>query len=94
MPDVDDLMDIPLSDEAWHRVSHLLPHDQTHRFGRAARDPRDVLNGILWVVTRKEKWARLPPDFPPSQTCYIKWVQWRRAGIMSRILSELEVEEP
>ncbi|MFM0047816.1 transposase [Paraburkholderia sediminicola] len=86
------MIDIPLSDEAWQRVSHLLTQDSKQRFGRPARDPRNVLNAILWVIARKEKWHRLPATFPPSQTCYIKWLQWRRAGLMSKILDELKVE--
>jgi transposase len=86
-------MDIPLSDEAWLRVSHLLSRDSKQRFGRPARDPRDVLNAILWVITRDEKWHRLPANFPPSQTCYIKWLQWRRAGLMTQILDELQIEQ-
>ncbi|MGF6758028.1 transposase [Paraburkholderia sp. GAS42] len=86
-------MDIPLSDEAWQRVSHLLPHDAKQRFGHQARDPRDVLNAILWVITQNEKWHRLPTYFPPSQTCYIKWLQWERAGLMARILDKLQVCE-
>jgi transposase len=86
-------MDIPLSDEARMRVSHLLSRDSKQRFGRPARDPRDVLNAILWVTTRDEKWHRLPANFPPSQTCYIKWLQWRRAGLMTQILDELLVEQ-
>jgi transposase len=87
------VMDIPLSDEAWQRVSHLLSCDSKPRFGRPARDPRDVLNAILWVTTRNEKWHRLPGNFPPSQTCYIKWLQWRRAGLMTQILDELQLEQ-
>lgn len=84
-------MDIPLSDDAWERVSHLLPRP-VQRFGRPARDPRDVLNAILWVITQNEKWHRLPANYPPSQTCYIKWLQWRRAGLMSSVLEELGLE--
>lgn len=86
------MVTLPLSDEAWQRVSHLFSHDAKSRFGHPARDPREVLNAILWVLTRGEKWHRLPADFPPARTCYIKWLQWRRSGLMSRILDELDTE--
>ncbi|RFU48444.1 transposase [Paraburkholderia sp. DHOC27] len=85
-------MDIPLSDEAWERVSHLVSRDVRQRFGRPARDPRDILNAILWVTMSNEKWHHLPANFPPSQTCYIRWLQWRRAGLMAIILDALEIE--
>jgi len=83
------MLDLPLSDDAWARVSHLFKQNPQKRFGRPARHPREILDAILWVITRNEKWHRLPATFPPSQTCYIKWLQWRRAGLMSVILDEL-----
>jgi transposase len=83
------MLELPLSDDTWARISHLFKFDPQKRFGRPARHPREVLNAILWVVTRNEKWHRLPATFPPSQTCYIKWLQWRRDGRMSAVLDEL-----
>ncbi|MFM0124858.1 transposase [Paraburkholderia sp. RL18-101-BIB-B] len=87
------VIDVPISDETWQRVRYLLPEDSKRRFGRPPRDPREVLNAILWVVIHKEKWHRLPSDYPPAQTCYTKWLQWRRDGLMSRILDELEIDQ-
>ncbi|MFM0348160.1 MULTISPECIES: transposase [Paraburkholderia] len=85
-------MDIPLSDEDWERISHLLYQESKQR-GRPARDPCDLLNAILWVITHNERWHRLPAHFPPSQTCYSKWLQWRRAGIIAKIIVELGIKE-
>lgn len=82
---------LPLSDDAWSQVRHLFPHSDARRFGRASRDPREVLNAVLWVVTQHERWQHLPADYPPSQTCYIKWLQWTRAGIMSEALLLLDL---
>jgi len=86
------MLSLPLSDDAWLRVSHLFHQEPNLRSGRPRRNPRDVLNAILWVTTQNEKWHRLPACFPPSQTCYIKWLQWRRDGIMSKIHEELGVK--
>lgn len=87
------VVEVPLSDEAWQRVSHLLIRDPQRRFGRTPHDPRHVLDAILWVITHDEKWHRLPSCYPPFRTCHIKWLQWKRAGLMSRILAELDIEE-
>lgn len=82
---------LPLSDDAWSCVSHLLPCDSKRRYGRTPRDPREVLNAILWVVTRSEQWRELPAYFPPRKTCQIKLLQWRRAGILSKVFEKLGV---
>jgi transposase len=87
------MLSLPLSDDAWERVSHLFPPVQRQQVGRPARYPREILNAILWIMKHDEKWHRLPECFPPSQTCYIKWLQWRRAGIMSTIIEELGITE-
>ncbi|HZZ09938.1 MAG TPA: transposase [Paraburkholderia sp.] len=83
---------LPLSDEAWYRVRHLFGEAPKQRVGRPSRDPRDVLNAILWVLIHNEKWHRLPAHFPPSQTCYIKWLKWRRDGLMAQIGEALGVD--
>lgn len=83
---------LPLSDEAWLRVAHLFEHDSAPRVGRPRRHPREVLNAILWVLTRDEKWQHLPANFPPPQTCYIKWLQWRRAGVMAQVFDALGLD--
>jgi transposase len=80
-----------LIDDEWRRVSSLFQTgDDRHRFGRPRRNPRDLLDAILWVVTQGERWHRIPSGMPPSQTCYIKYLQWRRDGTWGSIVSELD----
>ncbi|WP_407671755.1 MULTISPECIES: transposase [Paraburkholderia] len=81
----------PLSDEDWNRLVHLFPINNARRYGRYPRNPRDVLNAILWVLTQNERWHHLPAGMPPAQTCYIKYLQWRRLGIVARIAETLEI---
>uniref|UniRef100_UPI003AA88383 transposase n=1 Tax=Candidatus Electronema sp. PJ TaxID=3401572 RepID=UPI003AA88383 len=38
--------------------------------GRKPRDPREVLNGILWVLRPGAPWKDLPERYPPYQTCH------------------------
>ncbi|MBN3806916.1 transposase [Paraburkholderia sp. Ac-20336] len=85
------MLDLPLSDDAWARISHLFQQEPKKRSGRPSRPPREIVNAILWIMTRNEKWHRLPATFPPSQTCYLKWLQWRRSGLIARLLDELEL---
>ncbi|MGH8778199.1 transposase [Paraburkholderia sp.] len=82
---------VPLTDEAWLHVRHLFEEPAgTAGVGRPRRQSRDVLNGILWVLLNGEKWHHLPATYPPSQTCYARWLQWKRSGVMDVVLVELK----
>ncbi|PCE22417.1 transposase [Paraburkholderia acidicola] len=83
---------VPLTDDAWLRVCHLFeePAAGPTNVGRPRRQSRDVLNGVLWVLLNHEKWHHLPSTFPPSQTCYARWLQWKRTGLIDTVIAELE----
>ncbi|SDR51844.1 putative transposase [Paraburkholderia fungorum] len=83
------MLQVPLSDESWQTVCHLFEPAVTGR-GRPRRNPRHVLDAILWILLNNEKWHRLPAIFPPTQTCYAKWLEWSRDGTMTRVLTELD----
>jgi transposase len=86
------MLQVPLSDDAWQKVSHLFDYAVTNRPGRPRRHPRAILDAILWVHVNREKWHRLPATYPPGQTCYLKWLEWNRDGIMERAFKELEAQ--
>lgn len=79
------MIEIPLSDADWQRVRHLFPEPES-KPGRPRRNCREVLNAILWVQQAGEKWHRLPSTFPRQQTCYAKFISWRRAGLLQRVV--------
>lgn len=79
------LLNCPVSDEQWRLVSHLLQPQGCRGWGRTARDPRVILDAILWVTVNNERCHRLPAEFGPQQTAYIKWLQWRRRGPMDQV---------
>jgi transposase len=87
------MVSIPLSDDAWSSVAHLFIEDNRPRFGRPVRPARQVLDAILWVVVNGEKWQSLPRDFPPAQTCYMKYLKWRRWGILNDVYEQLGIAE-
>ncbi len=51
-----------LTEKQWAVLAPLLPKPRVRqdRRGRPWRDPRDVLNGILWVLRTGAPWADLP----------------------------------
>ncbi|MGR0482535.1 MAG: IS5 family transposase [Candidatus Electronema sp. V4] len=60
--------------------------------GRKPRDPREVLNGILWVLRTGAPWKDLPDRHPSHQTCRRRFQQWAKTGVFRRILEELAVD--
>ena len=75
----------------WQLLEPLLPVPTLRQDGRGRpwRDPRDVLNGILWVLRTGAPWADLPERYPPYQTCHRRFQAWVEAGLMEQILQTL-----
>jgi transposase len=79
-----------LSDEEWGLIEDLLPRPPRPRArGRRWRDHRQVLNGIFWVLRSGSPWRDLPERYGPWQTCYDRFVRWRRDGTFGRMLCRL-----
>ena len=82
-----------LTDEQWEAVRPCIPEAEqqrtTERGGRPWRDPRDVLNGILWVLRTGAPWADLPRRYPPPQTCHDRFQKWEQEGVLDRVLTTL-----
>ena len=80
-----------ITNEQWKRIEPIiisLTPTKDPR-GRKARDPRKVMNGILWILRTGAPWKDMPPRYPPHQTCH-RWFQtWVRQGVFKQILTEL-----
>ncbi|MFB9123947.1 transposase [Paraburkholderia dipogonis] len=87
------MLEIPLSDADWARVQSLFPVLSSTR-GRPRRSDRDILNAILWLQQRKEKWHRLPATFPPQQTCYLRYMAWKKTGVLEQVHERLPLHGP
>ena len=79
-----------LTDEQWDAVEPLIPRKQA-RTGRPAEDPREMLDGVFWVLRTGAPWRDLPERFGPWQTVYDYFAAWRRSGVYDRILEALQV---
>jgi hypothetical protein len=86
------MIEIPLTDADWSRVAYLFPMHPVAGRGRPRSHPRALLNGILWVLINRQKWRCLPATFPPQQTCYNRWLQWKNTGVMEVVSVELGLD--
>jgi len=80
-----------LTDAQWAILEPLLPKPRLRhdRRGRPWRDPRDVLNGILWVLRTGAPWKDLPDRYPSYQTCHRRFQRWVDNGTLRRVLKAL-----
>lgn len=80
-----------LTDTQWAFIEPLLPELSKRADGRGRpwRDSRQVLDGLLWVLRTGAQWSEMPKRYPPYQTCHRRFQQWRKAGVMDRLLEAL-----
>jgi transposase len=81
-----------LTDEQWAVLEPLLPEEErvpARKPGRPWKDPRAVLNGVLWILRTGAPWQDLPKRYPPYQTCHRRFQRWVRQGVMDTILQVL-----
>jgi transposase len=79
-----------LTDQAWARIAPLLPANGGR--GGQWHDHRTVINGILWRLRTGAPWRDLPNRYGPWQTCYDRFVRWRRDGTWDRLLTHVQTK--
>jgi transposase len=80
-----------LTNEQWQWIAGFIPKPKARsgKSGRPPQDPREVLNGILWILRTGAPWADLPERYPPKSTCHRRFQAWTRSGVFEKILSAL-----
>jgi transposase len=80
-----------LTNEQWQRIAKFIPKPKAlpGKSGRPPQDPRDVLNGILWILRTGAQWSELPRRYPPKSTCHRYFQQWNKSGVFVKILTAL-----
>ena len=79
-----------LTDKQWNILAPIIPNKQRpDKRGRPRQDPRDVLNGILWILRTGAQWADLPERYPPYQTCHRRFQEWVKEGVLQDILEAM-----
>ena len=79
-----------LTDEQWDAVEALIPRKKA-KTGRPPEDPREMLDGVFWILRTGAPWRDLPERFGPWQTVYDYFAAWRKSGVFDRVLEALQV---
>ena len=79
-----------LTDEEWALVEPLIP--PAKRGGRRRSvDMREVVNGLMYVLSTGCQWRYVPKDLPPKSTLFSYFDLWTYGGVIDRMHHALYV---
>jgi transposase len=79
-----------LTDLQREQIAAFFPDRHHHgRAGRPWKDPRLLVNGILWHLHPGAPWPDTPEGYGPWQTVYDRFNRWRKDGTWAKILDAL-----
>jgi transposase len=79
-----------LTDEQWSIVEPLIPKKHAST-GRPPANPREMLDGILWILRTGAPWRDLPERFGPCKTVFDYYSNWRKSGVFDRVVEALQI---
>ena len=80
-----------LTDEEWALVEPLIPPGKRGG-GKRRVAMREVVNGVMYILSTGCQWRSLPKDLPPYSTVHHYFVWWQCDGVLDRIHHALYVE--
>ena len=81
-----------LNGNQWKKIEGMLP-ERAGWVGVTARDNRQFVNGVLWVLRSGAQWKDLPTGYGNWKSAHKRFTRWARSGIWERIFQTL-VKDP
>jgi transposase len=79
-----------LTDEEWSLVRPEIPRAKPGGNKRTV-DTREVLNGLMYVLSTGCQWRAIPKDLPPRSTVNHYFCRWQQDGTLDRLHHALYV---
>jgi transposase len=80
-----------LSDEEWAEVGPLIPPAKLGGNKRSV-DIREVVNGVMYILSTGCQWRAIPKDLPPRSTVHDYLERWTHDGTLERMHHALYVK--
>ncbi len=77
-----------ISDESWAKIELLLP-GRKGTWGGNARDNRQFINAVFWILRTGAPWRDLPPSYGDWKNTHRRFCRWRDKGVWENLLMEL-----
>jgi transposase len=81
-----------INDRVWNLLESNLP-GRKGTWGGIAKDNRQFVNAVFWVLRTGAPWRDLPPDYGHWSNTHRRFIRWRDAGIWEKLLEQL-VDSP
>ena len=81
-----------ISDKAWGLLEPHLP-GREGVWGGIAKDNRQFINAVFWIIRTGAPWRDLPPDYGGWSNAHRRFIRWRDKGIWEKLL-EVLIDEP
>ena len=75
-----------LSDAMWAKIEKHLP-GRKGSWGGVAKDNRQFVNAVFWVLRTGAPWRDLPPEYGGWSNTHRRFSRWRDAGVWERLLA-------
>ena len=73
-----------VTDEEWELVEPLIPPGKSGG-GKRTVIMREVVNGLMYILSTGCQWRAVPKDLPPKSTIYEYFDLWTYDGTLKRI---------
>jgi transposase len=80
-----------LTDEEWSHVEPLIRPGKRGGNKRTV-NVREVVNGLMYILSTGYQWRAIPKDLPPRSTVYDYFELWSWDGTLDRIHDPLSVK--
>jgi transposase len=77
-----------ISDEVWTLLEPHLP-GREGVWGGKARDNRQFINAVFWILRTGAPWRDLPPSYGDWKNTHRRFCRWRARGIWESLLERL-----
>ncbi len=77
-----------VSDKVWSLLESNLP-GRKGIWGGVAKDNRQFINAVFWILRTGSPWRDLPPDYGHWSNTHRRFIRWRNAGIWEKLLEQL-----
>ena len=77
-----------LTDSEWEVIKEIIDNQR-----KIKHEKRVIINALLWLLTTGSQWRNMESKYPPWQTIYYHFRQWKKRGIIEELLAFLAVRE-